>query len=262
MTLDRVNRYRSIVGKVAALLSMLFFLSVLDGVISHFGQSPNDLSLLPGASVKVNGPAKDNIRDIQELEYIATSDLINLSFEAVHTGFWMGGRMWRGVLMVSPNAAPGAYTATVRSKAEPSEKPVTVFQVRVYADAASLQKSAASIIQRYTDYSAWWAVAFCLASALLLFGIVYLFSNKREQLLRQEGRADIYRITKIEDRYEVSFSLGTRQGLQLGSQLRLLDEDGVPVGTVVVKEIYENDAIAVLTLDCRVKPGYMVALLA
>jgi len=127
MTLDRVNRYRSILGKVAALLSVLFFLSVLDGVISHFGQSSNDLSLLPGASVKVNGPAKDNIRDIQELEYVASSDLINLSFEAVHTGFWMGGRMWRGVLTVSADAAPGAYAATVRSKAEPSEKPVTIF---------------------------------------------------------------------------------------------------------------------------------------
>ncbi len=262
MTLDRVNRYRSILGKVAALLSMFFFLSVLDAVISHFGQSPNDLGLLPGTSVKVNGPARDNIRDIQELEYVASSDLINVSFDAVHTGFWMGGRMWRGVVMVSPNAAPGAYTATVRSKAEPSEKPVTVFQIRVYGDAAGLQQSSASIIQRYTGYSAWWAVAFCLASTLLLFGVVYLFSNKREQLMRQEGRADIYRITKKEDGDEVSFSLGTSDGLQLGSQLCLLDEDGVPVGTVVVKEIYENDAIAVLTLDCCVKPGYMVALLA
>jgi hypothetical protein len=164
--------------------------------------------------------------------------------------------------MVSPNAAPGTYTATVRSKAEPSEKPATVFQIRVYGDAASLQKSSTSIIQRYTGYSAWWAVAFCLASTLLLFGIVYLLSNKREQLMRQEGRADIYRISKIEDRYEVSFSLGIRDGLQRGSQLRLLDGDGVPVGTVVVKEIFENDAIAVLTLDCCVKPGYIVALLA
>jgi hypothetical protein len=262
MTLDRVNHYRSILGKIAALLSVLFFLSVLDAVISYFGQSPNDLSLLPGASVKVNGPARDNIRDIQELEYMATSDLINVSFEAVHTGFWMGGRMWRGVLMVSPHAAPGAYTATVRSKAEPSEKPVTVFQVRVYGDAASLQQRSTSIIQRYIGYSAWWAVAFCFAATLLLFGVVYLFSNQREQLMKREGKADIYRITKIEDGYEVSFSLGTRDGLQLGSQLRLLDEDGAPVGTVVVKESYEHDAIGVLTPDCSVKPGYIVALLA
>jgi hypothetical protein len=262
MTLDSINRYRRSLGRAAALFSMLFFLCALDGVISHFGQSPNELSLLPGASVKINGPARDSIRNIQELEYITTSDLLSISFEALHTGYWMGGRMWRGVLTVSPNAAPGAYTATVRSKAEPSEKPVTVFAIKVYGDAASLQKSSASIIHRYTGYSPWWAVVFCFASSGFLFGIVYLLSNKREQLLRQEGKADIYRISKKEDGDEVSFGLGTRDGIRIGSQLRLLDQDGIPVGTVVVREAFDDDAVAVLTPDCCVKPGYMVALLA
>jgi hypothetical protein len=260
MTLDSVNRGRNLVGKAAALFCVLFFLSVLDGVISHFGQSPNDLKLLPGTSLKINGPAKESIRTIQELEYSATSDLIGITFERVHTGYWMGGRMWRGVLTTTPNLAPGEYSATVRANGEPSEKPITVFRIRVFGDPVSLQKSSESIIERHTGYSPWWPAAFFFALTVLLFGIVYLLSNEREQLMRLEGKADIYRIARKDDGYEVSFSLGTRHGVQKGSQLALLDENGVPVGSVKIVEAYEADSTALAMFDCTVKPGYMVAL--
>jgi hypothetical protein len=260
MTLDDVNRRRSLAGKAAALFCVLFFLCVLDGVISHFGQSANDLKLLPGTSVKVNGPAKESIRDIQELEYVTSSDLITIAFERVHTGYWMGGRMWRGVLTIGPDLVPGEYSTAVRAKDEPSEKPFTVFRIRVFADSASLQESAASIVLRQTGISPWWGVAIFFPVMLLLFGTVYLLSNKREQLMRQEGRADIYRITKKDDGYEVSFSLGTRHGVNKGSRLALLDGSGVPVGTVEVIDAYEGDSVAFSIMGCTVKPGYMVSL--
>jgi len=260
MNLDSVNRLRSLAGKVAALCCVVFFLSVLDGVVSHFGQSPNDLRLLPGTSVKINGPAKESIREVEELEYVATSDLIHVSFERVHTGYWMGGRMWRGGLTVSPNTAPGEYGVTVRTKSEPSEKPITVFRVRVFGDPARLQENSDSIVQRYTGWSPWWVVAPCFTLALLLFGIVYLCSQKREEFLREEGKAEIYRISKTDAGYEISFSLGTKHGLQDGSRLKLLDEDGIPVSSVKVMVAYEADSTALATPDCIVKPGYMVSI--
>jgi hypothetical protein len=261
MNLDSVNRWRSLAGKVAALCCVVFFLSVLDGVVSHFGQSPNDVRLLPGASAKVNGPARDNIREIEELEYITTSDLVSLSIEKVHTGFWMGGRMWRGVLTAGPNAEPGGYSVTVRSKDKPTEQPITLFHITIYRDPDALQNSAASVIERHSGFSPWYPAAWFFVLTALLFGTVYLLSTKREQLMRREGRADIYRITKNDDGYEVSFGLGTKHGLGVGSSLRLLDRDGLPVGTVVVKEVLENDAIAMTAPEYSVKPGYMVSLL-
>jgi|WetSurMetagenome_2_1015567.scaffolds.fasta_scaffold13450_6 hypothetical protein len=261
MDLDRLNRWRSLVGKAAAMCCVVFFLSVLDGVVSHFGQSPNDVRLLPGASVSINGPARDNIREIEELEYVTTSDHLNVLFERVHTGYWMGGRMWRGVLTASPTIVPGGYSITVRSKNEPAEQPITVFRVMIYQDAAGLQQSSASVIERNSGWSPWYPAALFFGLAALLFGAVYLLSTKREQLMRQEGKAEIYRITKQDDGYEVSFGLGINNGLQIGSSLRLLDEDGVPVGTVVVKEVLENDAIAMTAPEYSVRPGYMVSLL-
>jgi hypothetical protein len=260
MTLDNVSRWRSLAGRAAALFCLLFFLSVFDGLISLFRQSPNDLRLLPGTSVKINGPAKESIRDIDELEYAATTDLIQVSFEAVHAGYWMGGRMWRGVLTSSPNTAPGEYNVTVRTKVEPSEKPITVFRVRVFGDPASLQENSDSIVQRYTGWSPWWIVGPCFTLALLLFGIVYLCSQKREEFLLEEGKAEIYRISKTDAGYEISFSLGTKHGLQNGSRLRLLDKEGIPISSVEVKVVYEADSLALATSDSIVKPGYMVSM--
>jgi hypothetical protein len=258
MTLDDVNRWRGLAGKAAALFCIIFFLSVFDGLISLFQQSPNDLRLLPGTSVKINGPAKESIRDIDELEYASTTELIQVSFEAVHSGYWMGGRMWRGVLTSSPNTAPGEYGVTVRIKGEPSEKPMTVFRVRVFGNSASLQENSDSIIQRYTGCSPWWIVAPCFILVLLLFGIVYLCSQKREESLRHEGKAEIYRISKTDVGYEISFALGTKHGVQNGSRLKLLDADGIPIGIVKVEVAYEADSTALSTPDIIVKPGYMV----
>jgi hypothetical protein len=260
MTLDDVNRWRSLAGKAAALFCIIFFLSVFDGLISLFEQSPNDLRLLPGTSVKINGPAKESIRDITELEYVATTDHIQVSFEAVHAGYWMGGRMWRGVLTSSPNTAPGEYGVTIDIKGQPSEKPMTVFRIRVFGDSASLQKNSDSIIQRYTGCSPWWVVVPCFILALLLFGIVYLCSQKREESLRQEGKAEIYRISKTDAGYEISFGLGTKHGVQNGSRLKLLDAEGIPIGIVKVEVAYEADSTALAPPEIMVKPGYMVSI--
>jgi hypothetical protein len=260
MTLDSVNRWRSLAGRAAALFCLLFLLSALDGLVSLLSQTPNDLRLLPGAAAAINGSASPAIRELQDLEYGASSDLMAVSFEKIHPGYWLGGLMWRGTLTTHPSIAPGEYRVEVRAKGEPSEKPMTAFRVNIFADPASLQQSSDSVIQRYTGQSPWSALALWLPLALGCVGIVYFCSQKRERFLRQEGKADIYRIAKTEAGDEVAFALGTGQGIRDGAVLRLLDREGIPVGDVVVKETYPNDAIATVPPDCSVKPGYMVSI--
>ncbi len=168
--------------------------------------------------------------------------------------------MWRGILTVGKNIAPGEYSVAIKSKGEPSEKPMTAFRLRVFQDAAILQKNSDSIIQRYTGYSPWWFAVSFFSLTLLLVGIVYLCSLKREESLRQEGKAEIYRISKTDAGNEISFALGTKHGVQNGSLLKLLDADGIPVGSVKVMATYETDSLALATPDIVIKPGYMVLL--
>lgn len=260
MSLDQINRWRQSAGRAAALCCLLFCLSALDGLSSRFGQDPNELRLLPGAATSVNGPASEGVRTPQDLQVTSDSNQIYLTIEQIHTGFWLGGLMWRGTLTASSTIGAGDYTVAVRAGSDPAGKPLATFRVRIFADAASLQKSSASIIQRVSGISPWWSAGLLFCLALVFSGIVYLCSQKREQLLRHEGKAEIYRISEQDGAYEVSFALGTRQGVCAGSELTLLDQGGLPVGSVIVKEAYENDATATVSVDCLPQPGFIVAL--
>ena len=260
MTLEDVNRWRKLAGRAATLCCILFFLSLADGLILHFKQSSNDVWLLPGTSVDVNGPARENIHAIDQLDYASHSGLLRVSFEKVHAGYWLGGRMWRGVLSASEHIVPGEYAVTVISKVEPAEMPMTAFNVKVFGDALSMQRSSNSFLQRHSGISPWLIALPCITVALMLFGVVYLCSQKREKFLGQLGKAEIYRISKTEDGSEISFSLGTKHGVQNGSWLMLLDAEGIALGSVRVVVAYEADSTALAPPDLIVKPGYMVSL--
>lgn len=260
MTLDTINQRRKLVGRAAALCCLLFFLSALDGLLSRFGQSADELRLLPGESISVNGSVSEGIRDPQDLKYAGDSDQIRLSFERIHTGFWLGGLMWRGELTTSNEIGAGDYQVVVSAKSESSGKALTVFRVRVFANTASLQQNSASMIQRHAGISPWWSAALFFLLAVISSGLVYLCSQRREQLLRQEGKAEIYRILKTDEGIEVSFALGTKHGVLAGSVLTLLDKTGVLVGSVKVTDVYEEDATAVVSSDCSPTPGFLVAL--
>jgi len=260
MTLDHINARRRLAGMAAALCCLLFCISALDGLISRFGEDPHEVRLLPGESAAVNGPASEGVRDPQDLTVASDSDLIRLSVDRIHTGFWLGGLMWRGTVTTRSTLQAGDYTLTVSAPSEPSGKPLATFRVRVFQDATSLLKSSGPILQRTIGISPWWLAAIFLPLAVICSGIVFFCSQKREQFLRQEGKAEVYRVSRSDEGFEVSFALGTRQGVRVGSVLTLLDSAGVAVGSVTVRDVFEEDATATVSPDCLPEPGFIVAL--
>jgi len=259
MNLEQATRLRNRIGKAGALFCALFLLAALDGLISHFRQPENMVELLQGESTDINGSLRENVASVQELDYVSNSDLIQVSFEAVHAGFWMGGQMWRGKLTTSPRIQPGEYSLAVDRKDQVGKKPTSVFRVKIYTDHNSLRRNSMSVARRFLNLSPWWIFVFFLPAALLAFGAVYVISHKRDELMALEGKAEIYHIVQGSDGYEVTFALGSKHGLQAGDLLFMLDEEGRPVGNVKVRDVMETDSTGVAGLDCPVKPGYIVS---
>lgn len=258
MNLEQTTRWRNGIGKVCALFCAIFMLAIFDGLISHFRQPENVFELLPGEETDINGSFKESVASVEELEYAGNSDLMQVSFEAVHAGFWVGGQMWRGKLKIDPRIQAGQYTLTVNRKGEAGKKPSSVFIIKVYADHESYRRSSLSLIQRYLDVSPWWVFSFFLPAALLALGAVYWASHKRDECLAAQGKAEIYHIAQGPSEYEVTFGLGSKHGLQVGDLLAVLDENGIVVGSVIVKQVAETDSAAVTGLDCPVKTGYTI----
>lgn len=260
MNLQQAGRRQSLAGKLCAFFFALLFLAAIDGLISHFRQPENLVELLASESTDINGGLKGEVTDPRELSYDSGSDSIEVSFEAVHAGFWLGGKMWRGRVRAGSTVRPGEYSLRVFSRGEPENKPAAVFRVKVYADHEELRKSSLSIARRYLDLSPWSIFAIFLPASLLLLGAVYIFSQKIDGLLAMEGKAEIYHIICGENEQEVSFGLGSEHGLKVGERLEVFDESGRAVGSVGVKKVMEADSTAVAEPGCPIKPGYLVVM--
>ncbi len=259
MNLEETSRWRSITGRVGALFCILCVISGLDGLVAQFRSPPNEFLAVPGEAIHVNGPCSPDIQDVSQLAYESTSDGIRLKFEAMQSGFWLGGAMWRGLLELGSDLEPGDYGVVVRPKDVPGEKPFAVFAIKAFPNAEALRRASRSLIRRHFGLSPWLVFAVCIGLTGLAFALVYGISQKREHLMAGLGRAEIYRVARAEGCYEVSFGLGSAHGVQSGDSLPILNHRGERVGHVTVTQSFEQDASGTVELDTAVKPGFVVS---
>jgi hypothetical protein len=259
MELSAVNKRRSLAGGAAAFVCLFLALGILDGLIARFRQPLNVFHLLPGQAEDIDGPVPEPAGGLQDLGVVSGSPEITLHFQSQEKGFWLGTPLWRGQIRVSDRIQPGDYQVKVIARARGLQPASPVFLIRIHADAASLQKSAASLIRRTFGVSPWRMVLFWLPLAVGAFGLIFYLSGKREALLLAEGQAEIYRTRRTETGQEVSFGLGAAQGVQEGDILDLFDDRGRLLGEVEVLTADEKDAVAGAGPAQAVRPGYLVA---
>ena len=229
MDLGQVNRRRDLASKIAAAFCVIAFLAMMDGLLVHFREPANFVKVLPGAVTAINGELTDEAHDLQDLTFVSDSDQLTVNFEAIHKGYFLGGDMWRGRLIVSPNISPGEYSLAVLPKRAASSRKAPAFRIQVFPDALSLQKSSTSLVRRWFGFSAFVVAAGCLPGILLAFGAVYLLSGRREALLAASGQAEVYQVTGGDGGYEIRFGLGTAHGMSPGARVAIYDASG-PAG--------------------------------
>lgn len=260
MNLEQISVLRKYARRTGAIFFILIFVSIIDGCIAKFRAPINVFNILPGQSVKVDGPLDSKIQDTRELTYTSASDNVRLSFDAIQPGFWLGGTMWIGTVTTDKLIRPGEYDVAVFLSGETDIKKKFVFRIKVFKDYASYRQSFKSVIRRHLDFSPWWILIFCIPLTALTVGIVFFLSKRFEELLAREGKAEIYRIIRGETACEISFGLGTKHGVQPGSSLFILNESGHPTATIVVQKVSETDSSAIVGLDYTVKQGDIVSL--
>ena len=259
MDLDQASRRRNLAGWAGALFFLLAFLALLDGLIGQFREPANLIKLLPGMTAEIDGPLEEEVPGVQDLTYFSDSDFLTLSFATVHKGYFLGGNLWRGQITASPRILPGEYHLTVAPRRSTSPEASLGFRILVFPDPLSLQLSSMSLIRRYTGISPWAAAGLCLPGILLAFGALFYLSTQRDRLLAQKGRAEIYRVIKRDGSFEVHFALGTAHGVQPGLELRVYNPQGKEVGLARVEAVTPADAIALVTADQEIRPGFMMS---
>lgn len=260
MDLSQAKRLRSKAGIIAAGFCLLIFLALLDGLIAKFREPFNLFEVLPGAVVEINGPLPEDVKQVESLSYISNSPQLRIDFETIHSGYFLGGNMWRGRLVVSPDTPPGKYVLAVRLPKGSSQKPPPPYGVEVFADQLSLRLSARSLILRHMGLSPWLAAGFFIPLLGVNLLVVFRYSRRIEGLLAKEGLAEIYKVNRGEGYYLIAFGFGEEHGLTLGQEFSILDPEGHRVGDGKVQELTPTDAIGKTWVDHMIWPGYLVTL--
>jgi len=259
MDLGQVARWRDLASKIGAAFCVIALLVMIDGLLVHFRERANLVKVLPGANVQINGELTDEANHVQDLTFVSSSDQLTVTFEAIHKGYFLGGDMWRGWLIVGPGISPGEYNLAVLPKRTVSPRKAPAFRILVFSDALSLQKSSTSLVRRWFGISAFVVAAGCLPGILLAFGAVFLLSGKREALLAATGQAEVYQVIRGDDGFEIRFGLGTAHGISPGARVAIYDEGGQQVGTGTVEVCNRKVSVAQATSDQPIKAGYLVS---
>jgi hypothetical protein len=259
MDLGQINQWRDLASKIAAAFCVIAFLVLIDGLLVHFREPANLVKVLPGANVQINGELTDEAHHVQDLTFVSSSDQLTVTFEAIHKGYFLGGDMWRGRLIVGPGISPGEYSLSVLPKRTVSPRKAPAFRIKVFPDALSLQKSSTSLVRRTFGVSAFVVAAGCLPGILLAFGAVFFLSGKRDDLLAATGQAEVYRVTRGEGGWEIQFALGTAHGISPGARVAIYDEEGQQVGTGTVEASNQRVSVALATSAQEIKAGYLVS---
>ena len=196
---------------------------------------------------------------MEELTFTSDSDQLKVSFKAIHQGYFLGGDMWRGRLIVGPGIAPGEYSLPVLPKKTASPRKAPACRILVFPEALSLQKSSTSVIRRWFGLSAFWVSAGCLPGILLAFGAVFWLSGKRDSLLAAAGQTEICRVTRGDEGYELRLALGTAHGMSPGAGIAMDNNAGQQVGTGAVEVSDQMMSVAQAVSEPAIKVGYLVS---
>ncbi|MEM5788727.1 MAG: hypothetical protein AAGU11_15565 [Syntrophobacteraceae bacterium] len=257
MNLDQITRWKKRFAVMGAMFCILSVVFGLEGSVAYLREPFNSIRLLPGESFRLTGPLAPGASSSEEMTFESTSDSVSFRIEEVISGFWMGGKMWRGTLALTEDIQPGRYLLSVFGLKDQQRVGANVFQVMVYPGRAELLADSKSLLLRYSGVSPWVLAGYSFLLVLFCCAGLYLISGKRDQLMAEHGEAEVFHVTREEVGFTVYFGLGERHGLSKGAKVSLLDSERRVVDEMEVESVSEKNACARSTVD-RVKPGYMV----
>lgn len=249
MNILQAQQLRMILGWLTAALLFACLACLADALAAGFKGETRIFQAIPGATLPVTAHLPPGAATLAETRVVGGDDSVALVAEELFSGFWLGGTMWRGSVIVSPDALPGTWRLTLEGppliEKPKGALPIT-FTITVHPDALAMQQASPSLVMRMSGYepSMLSLLFFCLALPGGLGG--FLLSGRIERLLTLEGKAIVYMVKKSDGDTLISFSLGLEHGLGNGMSIHIVDQTGREVGEARVTESKLQDSTAKL----------------
>lgn len=205
-------------GVVAMIVLVAALLALGDALVGGLRGGHAPIELTPGARYLISGPLPPRTEAIKDLviDGQPEDDSVRLIPETLFSGYWFGGSMWRGAVMVAPHAQEGNYVFRVKDPFGEKQNPALVFNIRIWPDQTTLNANSPSRLTRMTGYS-----PFVIASVLALMGLVTMAANFLcgrlwARHLHAHHCGEIYKLRQTQQGTEVTCDLHCDEMVQPG----------------------------------------------
>jgi len=257
---ERIWRLQRGTGNLAMVALALALLVLLDGLRGGvFGES-GQVALVPGESYAISGPMPPKTDRIEDfvVEGNAFDDSVRLVPDAIFTGYWFGGGMWRGRLVVDSHPKVGVYVLKVRDRFGEKQNPALVFTVRVYADEKRRRADSPSAVMRWTSLEPFLLAPLLAAIGLGAVGANYLLGRRWNALLAEHGCGEVFRLRKVADRLEAEVEMKCEAHIAPGVPYRFTHPLRGDLGRGEVVSCRKGELTIVLSPDVPVRLGDIV----
>ena len=250
---------RKVAGFCGTLIICLAIAFAVDGMIAGGRKDPRLYDLLPGQTLNLTDPLPRGAERIEDLALQPSSPHIGVRLMETFSGFWLGGMLWRAEANIPADAPPGDYSVTMHYAQNGTQTtPTQSYRLRVHPNAASVQASSLSLVQRTLGISPYLLAACMLPLALLPMLACLALSRNIAQALRAEGYSEIFRAMASPEGQRIYFSQTTETAPAQNAVVEVLDERAEAIlGRALVFAVQNGNVEAIMQAGVKIRPGVL-----
>jgi hypothetical protein len=234
-------------GMLAMVLLAAALLSLADALIGGIRGGSGPIALTPGVQYAISGPLPPRTESIKQFVITGQPEdsSVRLVPETIYSGYWFGGSMWRGHIVVDSSAQEGDHVISVKDSYGEKQNPTLVFTVRIWPDQATLNANSPSRLIRWTGTNPF-LVAFFLTLAGMVAGAAnFVFGRLWARQLQTHHCGEIFRLRTAEIGTEATCELRSDDAIQPGMDGTIYRPSGERICTARVTG-YENGEVLLL----------------
>jgi hypothetical protein len=237
----------------AGILAMVCLVSALlalaDALVGGFGGSHGVIQLIPDNRYPISGPMPPKTEAIKDfvIDGQPGDGSVRLVPETIFSGYWLGGSMWRGAIVVEPSAREGNHVISVKDKYGEKQNPALVFTIKIWPDQTTLNANSASFITRKTNLSPY---LFAVGLALCGFtaaGANFLLGRLWSRHLAAHNCGEIYKLQRTERGTEITCELRSGGTLRPGMAGAVYRPSGEHLCSATISSCEEGEVLMLVS---------------
>lgn len=244
-------------GVVAMMLLVAALLSLADALVGGFRGERGSIPLIPGSRFLISGPLPPRTEAIKDfvIEGQPEDGSVRLVPETLFAGYWFGGSMWRGAIVVDAQAQEGRYVISVKDAYGEKQNPALVFNVRLWPDEATRNANSPSRLTRLTGKSPF-VIAFALAlGGMVAIGVHFVCGRLWARHLHAHHCGEIYKLRQTDRGTEVTCELRCGGMVRPGMEGAIYTAAGELVSAGTVASCLKGEVLMLVRSPNRVRLG-------